>query len=165
MTPASIALAARMKAQRQAELAAIPPGHTVALAVTRIFGPKGKIDPRGHPIHLDTGLFDNSVESAVQAIARVANKREGVGVNLDHWKLEMYEDVIQPPPHKQPVPFTRFYSFVYLPEQPLWQQKGLHDGNVPNHFKDSWYLTRNHLTTTPDQSLATALAPITEGGR
>ena len=163
MTPHSIALAERMKAQRQAEVAAIPPGHAISLAVTRLFGPKGKIDPRGHPIHVDTGLFDNTVESAVQAIARIANKREGIGINLDHWELTLFETVEQPPPHKQPIPFSRFYQFAYKPEQPLWHQRGLHDGNVPNAFRESWYLSRNHLTgQQPDQSLATALVPVKE---
>ena len=105
MTPQSRALAEKMRAQRQAELASIPRGHAVSLAVTRVLGPKGKRDPRGHPIHLDTGLFDNTVESAVQAIARVAYQREGIGINLDHWRLVMTEDTLQPPAHKQPIPF------------------------------------------------------------
>ena len=167
MTPYSIALANKMQSVRKGEIAAIPAGHVVALAVTNLFGPKGKKTPQGHPIHIDTGLFDNTVETALAAIMRVVNKREGIHSTADQWHLDMHEDVIQPHSHKQPVYFSKFYRFTYLPEQPLWKQRGLIDANgnskVPVPFKSSWYLTKNHLTVpVPAAALATTLVPATK---
>ncbi len=38
---------------------------------------------------------------------------------------------------------VKVLSSALQPEAVKWKERGLHDGNVPNHFKSSWYLTRN----------------------
>jgi hypothetical protein len=140
-----------------------PSGHTVGIAYAKVFGPRNATTPEGHPITICSGPFDNTVETAVSAIARRAKVMFGYEVNLDDWQLEMEEDVSIPPAHgwAGKVAYSKFYHFRYLPETHKWLSRGLHDGNVVNHFHSSWYLSHNHAKPdyVVDQSLGTTLVP------
>jgi len=70
----------------------------------------------------------------------------GIEIHEPHWEVEMEEDVVIPDDHpmKPKVQWSKFFHLRYLPERETkWKARGLHDGNVTNHFKQSWYLTRN----------------------
>lgn len=133
-----------------------PAGNVIAIAYSRVFGPQMKSTPEGHPILLSTGPFDNTVETAVHAIARAAQKWHGIVPHEPHWLLDLEEDIIQPV-NGTPIPYTKLYHFVYLPEQSLWAHKGLDETKVPNLFKTSHYVTRKHLTTAVNPASANSL--------
>lgn len=137
-----------------------PEGHTVAIAYARVFGPKMKSTPEGHPIQISSAPFDNTVETAVSAIGRAAKKWHGIEPHAPSWQLEFVEDVV-PVPGQQAPTYSKVYVFKYLPEQDKWKLKGLDDTKVPNDFKTSHYLTKTWQRTgnAIDQSLASALIP------
>ncbi len=141
-----------------------PVGHTTGIAYAKVFGPRNATTPEGHPITISSGPFDNTLQSAVEAIALAARKRFGIEVHLPHWYLEMAEDVSIPAghPYEGKVPYTRLYHFKYLPEQQTkWKDRGLADASVPNLFRSSWYLSKRHAQPgyVVDQSLGTVLIP------
>ena len=141
-----------------------PAGHTIAVAYAQLFGPKNAATPAGHPITISTGPFDNSVQTAVEAIAQRARKRFGYEVYLPDWELEMAEDVSISAgnPYAGKVPYSKFYHFAYLPERKTkWKDRKLTTASVTNHFLTSWYLTKNHAKSgyVIEQSLATTLIP------
>lgn len=135
-----------------------PAGHVVAIAYARVFGPKLKKTPEGHPIQISSGPFDNTVETAVHAIARAAQKWHGIVIKEDDWELVMEEDIIQPT-NRPAIPYSRLYYFRYKPEQAMWTQRGLHDGNVANHFRDSHYVSRNWKHTPVDKTSGHRVKP------
>ena len=123
-----------------------PEGHVIACAFAMVFGPRNATTPEGHPITIGSGPFDLNVETPQHAIARAARRWMGIEIHEPHWEVEMEEDVVIPDGHpmKSKVQWSKFFHFRYLPERETkWKSRGLHDGNVTNHFKQSWYLTRN----------------------
>lgn len=142
-----------------------PAGHTIGIAYARVFGPKMKMTPEGHPITISSGPFDNTVETAAHAIARAGRKWHSIEIHEPSWILELEEDIIHPV-GRPAIPYTKFYHFRYEPEAAMWKHKGLHDGNVTNHFKQSHYLTRNwqRRGSSIDQALATSLIPAAPQG-
>ena len=126
--------------------ATFPEGHVVAIAFAMVFGPRNATTPEGHPITISSGPFDLTLETPQHAIARAAQKWMGIEIHEPHWEIEMAEDVVVPEGHPMAskVGWQKFFHLRYLPERETkWKERGLHDGNVTNHFKQSWYLTRN----------------------
>ena len=121
----------------------IPTNHVAAIAYARVFGPKMRTTPEGHPITISTGVFDNSLQTATQAIKRAAQKWHGIVQSADSDWLLMFEETVIEHPGTQHVPYSVVYVFCYLPEQAIWRQKGLDETNVPNHLESSWYLTKS----------------------
>jgi hypothetical protein len=116
-----------------------------------------KQTPEGHPI-LTSIIFDNTLETAVHAIARAAKKWHGIEIHEPAWRLDLAEDIIHPA-NGSPIPYTKLYTFTYLPEQALWAHKGLDETSVVNHFKDSHYVTKQHLHKEVDPASAHRLHP------
>jgi hypothetical protein len=131
------------EAQRQA--AKFPKDHVIAIAFAKVFGPRNATTPEGHPITISSGPFDLTVETPQHAIARAARHWHGISIHEPHWIVEMEEDVVIDPahPYANKVPWSKFFHLRYTPEAQKWKDRGLHDGNVANEFKSSWYLTRN----------------------
>ena len=136
------------EAQRQAEF---PKDHLIAIAFAKVFGPRNATTPEGSPITISSGPFDLTVETPQHAIARAARHWMGIEIHEPHWEIEMEEDVVIDPahPYANKVPYTKLFHLKYTPEAVKWEERGLHDGNVPNHFKSSWYLTKNWRNATP----------------
>lgn len=135
----------------QAQPFILPAGHVGGLAGGRVFGPNDATTPEGHPIFILSGLFDATAETPQSAIARAAQRWLGIMPHPNHWEIEMHEQVNIAPDHPMHgrVKFSEFWHLRYTPEQWKWERRGLHDGNVPNPFRESWYLTRNWMTATP----------------
>jgi hypothetical protein len=132
------------EARRQA--AQFPKDHVIAIAFAKVFGPRNATTPEGHPITISSGPFDLTVETPQYAIARAARHWHGIEIHEPHWEVEMEEDVVIDPahPYAGKVPWSKLFHLKYLPEQATkWRDRGLHDGNVPNHFRQSWYLSKN----------------------
>jgi len=123
----------------------VPTGHVAAMAAARVFGPHDATTPEGHPILIFSGVFDSTVETPQDAIARAAQRWHGIVPHPAHWVVEMHESVSIPAQHPMHgrVPWSDFFHLAYIPERWKWQRRGLHNGNVPNPFKESWYLARN----------------------
>jgi hypothetical protein len=140
-----------------------PTGHVIGITYAKVFGPTLARTPSGEPIQISSGPFDNTVETALSAIKRAANKWHSIVQSADSdWLLTLEEDIIHPV-GRPPVPYERLYFFRYLPEASLWAHLGLDESKVHNHFHTSYYVTRKHLTrTSVDQSLATTLYPAKE---
>lgn len=124
----------------------VPAGHVVAVAYARVFGPKMKADPSGHPIQIGSGLFDLNVTTPQEAIAVSAKHWHGIEVATQNWEVIFEEDVIHPR-DRPAYPFSKLYVLRYLPEVAMWKHRGLTDDNVPNHFKNSHWLTKNWQKT------------------
>lgn len=139
-----------------------PPGHVVAIAYVRLFGPKMSQTPSGHPIQIGTAPFDNTVETAVHAIAQVAAKRMGIVPNESDWLLDFEEDVIPVPGQPAP-PYSKVYYFVYTHADELarWKRTGLEHATLHNPLKESHYLTKHHLHRKADHTSATTLKAAT----
>jgi hypothetical protein len=155
-----VAVITQTLAKQLATRTVFPQGHVIGICYTKIFGPKMKSTPEGHPIQISSGPFDNTVETALSAIKRAAQKWHGIVQSVDSdWVLDLEEDVIQPA-HGPRIGYSKLYYFTYRVEQPLWQHKGLTPTSVINHFLTAHYITKKHLTRTAvDQSLATTLVP------
>jgi lipoprotein-anchoring transpeptidase ErfK/SrfK len=128
-----------------AKLAArVTKGHVAGMAAARVFGPHDATTPEGHPILILSGVFDATAETPQNAIARAAYRWLGIVPHPSHWEIEMEEDVVIPPGHPMTaqVSWSKFWHLRYTPEEWKWAARGLHDGNVTNHFKQSWFLTR-----------------------
>jgi hypothetical protein len=121
----------------------VPSNHVAAIAYARVFGPKQARTPEGHPILISSGVFDNTIETAVSAIRRAAHRWHGIVQSADSDWLLIFEEKVIEHPRTQSVPYSVVYVFRYLPEQQLWEQKGLSDSTVINHFESSWYLTKS----------------------
>lgn len=144
-----------------------PTGHMVGIAYAQMFGPKNATTPEGHPITICSGMFDNTLVTAVSAIARRASTMFGYVPNLADWDLEMEEDVSVPKGHAYDgkIPYSKMYHFAHLPERNTkWKDRGLTTANVQNWFHASWYITHRHAQPgyIVDQSLATVLIPAKE---
>lgn len=138
----------------------MPEGHVAAVAYARVFGPKMKSTPLGHPIMVGTGPFDLTTTTPQEAIAVSAKKWHGIEVAVQNWEIVMEEDVIQPV-GRPLIPYTKLYVLRYLPEVAMWKHRGLTDDNVPNEFQQSHYLTRNWKTPGQKFSVAaTVPAPV-----
>ena len=122
----------------------VPAGHVAGMAAARVFGPHDATTPEGHPILILSGVFDATAETPQSAIARAAYRWLGIVPHVDHWEVEMAENVSIPPGHPMNASLTweKFWHLRYTPELWKWEMRGLHDGNVVNHFKQAWWLTR-----------------------
>jgi hypothetical protein len=122
--------------QARKQSAQFPKDHVIAIAFARVFGPRNATTPEGHPIVISSGPFDLTVETPQHAIARAARRWFGIEVHEPHWEIEMAEDVIIAADHPMAgmVPWSKFFHLRFTPEATKWNERGLHDGNVPNHF-------------------------------
>jgi hypothetical protein len=136
----------RQQIENSKQFAKVPTGHVAGMAAARVFGPHDATTttPEGHPILIMSGVFDATTETPQEAIARAAYRWLGIMPHPDHWEVEMHEQVNIAPAHPMfaKVQFNEFWHLKYTPEQWKWERRGLHAGNVPNHFRESWYLTR-----------------------
>ena len=67
---------------------------SLAVVHARVLGPRKARTPSGHPIHIHTPVFDDTVTSPQAAIAVRARQLFGIEVHESHWTLIATYDVI-----------------------------------------------------------------------
>ncbi len=113
----------------------------LGIAYVRMFGPRMKKTPEGHPIQVSSVPFDLSQKTPVEAIKEAARRWHGIVQSPDaDWELIAEYNVVVPA-HRTAPSYQKVFYFAYKPEQALLEHMGL-TGKVVNWHDSAWYLQR-----------------------
>jgi hypothetical protein len=121
-----------------------------AVVHARVLGRDKTRTPSGEPIMISTTIFDDSLMSPREAIARRVSKTHGAVPYLPDWKIIATYDVRPDPSgiveHGKPLragraQFDVVYIAEYLADRPMRSHLGINDACL-DPMVDSWYLTK-----------------------
>ena len=121
-----------------------------AVVHARVLGRDKTRTPSGQPIMISTPIFDDSVMSPREAIARRVQQTHGAVPYLPDWKIIAIYDVKPDPQgiteHGKPLragraQFDVVYIAEYLADRSMRSHLGIND-DVLDPMSQSWYLTK-----------------------
>ncbi len=111
----------------------------LAIAFSKVLGPRMARTPSGQPIQLSSVPFDLTTTTPQQAIAASALRWHGIvphaATLTRDWVITAEYDVVVPA-HRTAPAYTKLFVLEYVPERAIRAHKNI---TITDEFADSWY--------------------------